>query len=293
MPRLQSCHPGTRQGAKGPALACPCPFPACLRCEMVSPRACNRLARTHAAAVACMGSQRAGGFGPRLGAPHAALDLPWDASRPQQPPGRPDGMLPAWRAPRSARLLCCSCRHPRARRWRRRRPPSRRRRPLPSLSTRSMRSARRPSVRRVSFCCPGVLAGGRMVPCRRSVQLSAAGWCRATPGRHREGWARCSAAFLGNPRVTSVGCVAALVFAAIGGDLPPKRDMHRFVKWPKYVRIQRQRRVLNQRLKVGCRPPLPLPGCMLQPVCQHMASGTASCGSHGDQPAYLLRRVRQ
>ena len=29
-----------------------------------------------------------------------------------------------------------------------------------------------------------------------------------------------------------------------------KKDMHRFVKWPKYVRIQRQRRVLNQRLKV-------------------------------------------
>lgn len=26
--------------------------------------------------------------------------------------------------------------------------------------------------------------------------------------------------------------------------------MHRFVKWPKYVRLQRQRRVLNQRLKV-------------------------------------------
>ncbi|KAI3430727.1 hypothetical protein D9Q98_005313 [Chlorella vulgaris] len=37
---------------------------------------------------------------------------------------------------------------------------------------------------------------------------------------------------------------------SIGGDLPMKRDMHRFVKWPKYVRIQRQRRVLNQRLKV-------------------------------------------
>jgi large subunit ribosomal protein L7Ae len=36
----------------------------------------------------------------------------------------------------------------------------------------------------------------------------------------------------------------------IGGALPPKRDLHRFVKWPKYVRIQRQRRVLNQRLKV-------------------------------------------
>ncbi|GAB4820275.1 hypothetical protein N2152v2_007321 [Parachlorella kessleri] len=36
----------------------------------------------------------------------------------------------------------------------------------------------------------------------------------------------------------------------IGGALPPKTDLHRFVKWPKYVRIQRQKRVLNQRLKV-------------------------------------------
>lgn len=38
--------------------------------------------------------------------------------------------------------------------------------------------------------------------------------------------------------------------SGIGGALRPKRDMHRFVKWPKYVRIQRQRRVLTQRLKV-------------------------------------------
>eukprot|EP00245_Coleochaete_scutata_P007391 TRINITY_DN2269_c0_g2_i1.p1 TRINITY_DN2269_c0_g2~~TRINITY_DN2269_c0_g2_i1.p1 ORF type:complete len:294 (-),score=73.81 TRINITY_DN2269_c0_g2_i1:309-1115(-) len=36
----------------------------------------------------------------------------------------------------------------------------------------------------------------------------------------------------------------------IGGALPFKKDLSRFVKWPKYVRIQRQRRVLNQRLKV-------------------------------------------
>eukprot|EP00249_Psilotum_nudum_P008432 c21264_g1_i1 orf=1388-2176(-) len=36
----------------------------------------------------------------------------------------------------------------------------------------------------------------------------------------------------------------------IGGALPPKKDLHRFVKWPKYVRIQRQRRILNRRLKV-------------------------------------------
>jgi len=37
---------------------------------------------------------------------------------------------------------------------------------------------------------------------------------------------------------------------SIGGDIQPKRDLSRFVKWPKYVRLQRQRKVLMQRLKV-------------------------------------------
>merc|ERR1712183_264081 len=36
----------------------------------------------------------------------------------------------------------------------------------------------------------------------------------------------------------------------IGGDIQPKRDLTRFVKWPKYVRIQRQKRILLQRCKV-------------------------------------------
>ncbi|KAL6952986.1 hypothetical protein U1Q18_041396 [Sarracenia purpurea var. burkii] len=36
----------------------------------------------------------------------------------------------------------------------------------------------------------------------------------------------------------------------IGGALPPKKDLHRFVKWPKVVQIQRKRRILCQRLKV-------------------------------------------
>jgi len=36
----------------------------------------------------------------------------------------------------------------------------------------------------------------------------------------------------------------------LGGAPLPKNDVHRFVKWPKYVRIQRQRRVLSMRLKV-------------------------------------------
>ncbi|CAJ0582921.1 unnamed protein product, partial [Mesorhabditis spiculigera] len=36
----------------------------------------------------------------------------------------------------------------------------------------------------------------------------------------------------------------------IGQDLQPKRDLTRFVKWPKYIRLQRQRTVLQKRLKV-------------------------------------------
>jgi len=36
----------------------------------------------------------------------------------------------------------------------------------------------------------------------------------------------------------------------IGRDIQPKRDMSRFVKWPRYVRIQRQRSILKKRLKV-------------------------------------------
>merc|ERR1712029_1199525 len=40
----------------------------------------------------------------------------------------------------------------------------------------------------------------------------------------------------------------------IGGDIQPKRDLCHFVKWPKYIRLQRQRTVLHQRLKVP--PPI-------------------------------------
>jgi len=37
---------------------------------------------------------------------------------------------------------------------------------------------------------------------------------------------------------------------SIGQDIPPKRDVTRFVRWPKYVVLQRQKRVLERRLKV-------------------------------------------
>lgn len=37
---------------------------------------------------------------------------------------------------------------------------------------------------------------------------------------------------------------------SIGGDLRVKTDLGRFVAWPKYIRLQRQRKILYQRLKV-------------------------------------------
>ncbi|XP_015431080.1 PREDICTED: 60S ribosomal protein L7a [Dufourea novaeangliae] len=40
----------------------------------------------------------------------------------------------------------------------------------------------------------------------------------------------------------------------IGQDIQPARDLSRFVKWPKYIRIQRQKAVLQKRLKVP--PPI-------------------------------------
>jgi len=36
----------------------------------------------------------------------------------------------------------------------------------------------------------------------------------------------------------------------IGNDIQPKRDLRRFMKWPKYVVLQRKARVLSKRIKV-------------------------------------------
>ena len=60
----------------------------------------------------------------------------------------------------------------------------------------------------------------------------------------------------------------------IGGAIQPRRDLSRMLKWPRYIRIQRQRKVLKMRLKVppsiaqfgstmdlnSGAPPPPLPG---------------------------------
>lgn len=36
----------------------------------------------------------------------------------------------------------------------------------------------------------------------------------------------------------------------IGGDIQPKANLTRFVRWPQYIRLQRQKRILVQRIKV-------------------------------------------
>lgn len=40
----------------------------------------------------------------------------------------------------------------------------------------------------------------------------------------------------------------------IGQHIQPKRDLSRFVRWPKYIRLQRQKAVLQSRLKIP--PPI-------------------------------------
>jgi large subunit ribosomal protein L7Ae len=37
---------------------------------------------------------------------------------------------------------------------------------------------------------------------------------------------------------------------SIGQDIQPKRDLTRFIKWPHYIRLHRQRAILYKRLKV-------------------------------------------
>jgi len=59
------------------------------------------------------------------------------------------------------------------------------------------------------------------------------------------------------PRNFAIGILNFYLFPFfffIGQDIQPKRDLTRFVRWPKYVRLQRQRAVLEKRLKIP--PPI-------------------------------------
>lgn len=58
----------------------------------------------------------------------------------------------------------------------------------------------------------------------------------------------------------------------VGGDVRPAgRDLTRFVKWPRNVRLQRQKRVLYERLKVP--PALNVVSCcqVLKPAVHDLA----------------------
>jgi large subunit ribosomal protein L7Ae len=45
-----------------------------------------------------------------------------------------------------------------------------------------------------------------------------------------------------------------LLFLFLGQNVQPKRDLSRFVRWPKYIRIQRHKSILQKRLKIP--PPI-------------------------------------
>src|ERR1700761_576608 len=47
-----------------------------------------------------------------------------------------------------------------------------------------------------------------------------------------------------------LSCPTSSWFVALGQDIQHQRDLTRFVKWPEYVRLQRQKVILHQRLKV-------------------------------------------
>jgi len=47
--------------------------------------------------------------------------------------------------------------------------------------------------------------------------------------------------------LSALSCICCYV---TGQDIQPKRDLSRFVRWPKYIRLQRQLAILKQRLKV-------------------------------------------
>lgn len=53
----------------------------------------------------------------------------------------------------------------------------------------------------------------------------------------------CTCTVAGDKKVFMLSCLP-------GGNIRPKRDLTRFVRWPKYIRLQRQRQILYQRLKV-------------------------------------------
>jgi large subunit ribosomal protein L7Ae len=70
------------------------------------------------------------------------------------------------------------------------------------------------------------------------------------PAKTTTGAAKPSTGGVAKPRTRSALIEKRPRNFGIGGDIQPNRDLTRFVRWPKYIRLQRQKRVLNKRLKV-------------------------------------------
>jgi len=87
-----------------------------------------------------------------------------------------------------------------------------------------LRAKRKSNARREGACC-GERAGGRCGRCRRGL---------AKP----------------RPPITAAGVVLTRYPFFPATPQPKGRDLSRFVKWPKYIRLQRQRKVIMTRLKV-------------------------------------------
>lgn len=89
---------------------------------------------------------------------------------------------------------------------------------------------------------PEVIATGKLAP-------AAVATTKSQPAKGVKRPAKASEVAVKKPKVDPMIVKRPKNFG-IGGTVQPKRDLTRFVKWPRYIKIQRQRAVLYKRLKI-------------------------------------------
>lgn len=89
---------------------------------------------------------------------------------------------------------------------------------------------------------PEVIASSKLSP-------AAVASAKASAGKGDKRPAKSDAVAVKRPKVDPMILKRPKNFG-IGGTVQPKRDLTRFVKWPRYIKIQRQRAVLYKRLKI-------------------------------------------
>lgn len=90
---------------------------------------------------------------------------------------------------------------------------------------------------------PEVIASSKLSPAALASAKGAAGKGLKRPAKSTD------AVAVKKPKVDPMILKRPKNFG-IGGTVQPKRDLTRFVKWPRYIKIQRQRAVLYKRLKI-------------------------------------------